>query len=198
MECLFGITGKDFTLLAADEVAARSIVVMKSKEDKSRTLSPHILLLYTGEPGDTVNFAEYIQRNVRLYGIRNDIELSPKAAANFTRRELAESLRSRHPYAVNLLIGGYDTKTSAPALFWLDYLGSMAELPFAAQGYGAYFCTSLMDRYWQPDMNLDQAVALMKQCIQELKTRFIVNLPEFNCKVVDKDGVREIDLKAYP
>lgn len=95
MESLFGITGKDFVLLASDTLAARSIVAMKDNEDKSRALNPHTVLLYTGDSGDTVNFAEYIQRNVQLYGIRNGTELSPKAAANFTRRELATSLRSR-------------------------------------------------------------------------------------------------------
>lgn len=95
MECLFGITGKDFTLLAADTTSARSIVVMKGNENKSRILNEHTVMLFTGEPGDTVNFAEYIQRNIQLYKIRNGMDLSPKAAANFTRRELADSLRSR-------------------------------------------------------------------------------------------------------
>lgn len=95
MECLFGITGKDFTLLAADTTAARSIVVMKGTEDKTRTLNDHTVMVFSGEPGDTVNFAEFIQRNIKLYRIRNGIDLSPKATATFTRRELAESLRSR-------------------------------------------------------------------------------------------------------
>jgi 20S proteasome subunit beta 4 len=95
MECLFGITGDGFSLLAADTISARSIVVMKGTEDKSRELNTHTVMLYTGEPGDTVNFAEYIQRNIKLYGIRNGLELSPKATATFTRRELADSLRSR-------------------------------------------------------------------------------------------------------
>lgn len=100
MECLFGITGAGFTLLAADTISARSIVVMKGTEDKSRQLNAHTVMLYTGEPGDTVNFAEYIQRNIKLYGIRNGIELSPKATATFTRRELADSLRSRVIYQI--------------------------------------------------------------------------------------------------
>ncbi|CAO3674148.1 unnamed protein product [Rhizopus stolonifer] len=126
MECLFGITGNGFTLLSADTVSARSIVVMKGSEDKSRQLNAHTVMLYSGEPGDTVNFAEYIQRNIKLYGIKNGIELNPKATANFTRRELADSLRSRHPYSVNLIIGGYDTKKEKPELFWIDHLGAMA------------------------------------------------------------------------
>ena len=49
----------------------------------------------TGEAGDTVQFAEYIAKNIQLYKMRNGYELSPKAAANYTRRNLAEYLRSR-------------------------------------------------------------------------------------------------------
>ncbi|KAI8393684.1 nucleophile aminohydrolase [Radiomyces spectabilis] len=194
MECLFGITGKDFTLLVADTNSARSIVVMKSTEDKSRDLNDSTVMLYSGEPGDTVNFAEYIQRNIKLYSIRNGIELSPKAVATFTRRELADSLRSRHPYSVNLIIGGYDRKAEKSELFWIDYLGAMASLPFAAQGYGAYFCTSLMDRYYRPDMDLEEAKKIMRMCVEELKTRFIVHMPKFSAKLVNKDGVTEIEL----
>lgn len=111
-------------------------------------LSEKILLLCVGEAGDTVQFAEYIQKNVQLYKMRNgkdawtcllpsaeepplklkclvidtDVilegklyllkthapktcsvlplmspgyELSPSAAANFTRKNLADYLRSR-------------------------------------------------------------------------------------------------------
>ena len=34
-------------------------------------LSDNILLLCVGEAGDTVQFAEYIQKNVQLYKMRN-------------------------------------------------------------------------------------------------------------------------------
>ncbi|CAG8506299.1 498_t:CDS:10 [Dentiscutata erythropus] len=195
MEFLIGITGKDFVLTAADTSAARSITVMKSTEDKSCDLNKHNIMLYSGESGDTVNFAEYIQRNVRLYGIRNGIELTPKAAATFTRKELATSLRSRHPYTVFLLIAGYDITTSKPHLYWIDYLGSSIEVPFAAHGYGAYYCMSILDRYHHPDLTLDEAKVLIKKCIDELKSRFVFNLLDFKIKVTDQDGIREIDLK---
>jgi 20S proteasome subunit beta 4 len=95
METLFGITGKDFVITAYDSKAVASITLMKTGEDKSRDLNSHALMLFSGEPGDGVHFSEYIERNVKLYGIRNGIELSPKAVASFARRELADSLRSR-------------------------------------------------------------------------------------------------------
>ena len=82
-----------------------------------------------------VQFAEYIQANVQLYSMRNNMELSPAATANFVRGELARALRSRKPYTVNLLLGGYDTIADKPTLYWIDYLASQAALPYAAHGY---------------------------------------------------------------
>jgi 20S proteasome subunit beta 4 len=70
----------------------------------------------------------------------------------------------------------------------------MASLPFCAQGYGAYFCTSLMDRYYKENMTVEEAKKLLGMCIQELKTRFIVNMPHFKVQLVDKDGVHEVQL----
>ncbi|GET01923.1 putative multicatalytic endopeptidase complex chain PRE1 [Rhizophagus clarus] len=172
MECLIGMVGKDFVLTAADTSAARSITVMKSTEDKSRDLN----------------------KNVRFYEIKNGIELTPKAAATFTRKELATSLRSRHPYAVNLLIAGYDVTALSSQLYWIDYLGSSVNVPFAAHGYGAYYTLSLLDRYHRPDISLDEAKVLVKKCIDELKSRFIINLADFKIKVTDKDGIREIEI----
>lgn len=83
----------------------------------------------------TVQFAEYIEANIALYTMRNDSELSPSAVTSFVRGELARSLRSRNPYLVNLLIGGIDPISSKPNLYWVDYLASLAPVPYAAHGY---------------------------------------------------------------
>ena len=89
------ISGKDFVLTAADATVARSIVLMKQGEDKSRLLNNNTLLLYSGEQGDAVQFAELIQKNVKLYSIRHGVDLTPPAVAHFVRREMADSLRTR-------------------------------------------------------------------------------------------------------
>ncbi len=53
MECSFALTGKDYVLIAADTTASRSIVKMKVDEDKIKTLSPHLLMAYSGESGSS-------------------------------------------------------------------------------------------------------------------------------------------------
>ncbi|EMD37159.1 20S proteasome subunit [Gelatoporia subvermispora B] len=194
MDVSFAITGKGYVIIAADTTAARSIIKMKSDEDKIKVLSPHLLMAYSGEPGDTVQFAEFIERNIRLYHIRNPHPLRPQSAASWIRRSLADSIRSRRPYAVNLLVGGYDPAEHAPHLYWMDYLGTMAEVPFAAHGYGAYFALSLLDRYHDPEANLEEGIATLKKCIDEVAQRLVVAPGKYKVKVVDKDGVREIEL----
>ncbi|WFD18483.1 proteasome endopeptidase complex [Malassezia caprae] len=152
MECLFGITGKGFAIIASDGNAARSIVKMKSDEDKQR------------------------------------------AAASWIRTQLAESIRSRSPYQVNLLLGGYDAPTAEPALYWVDYLGTMATVPFAAHGYASYLTLSTMDRYHRPDMTLDEAMDLLRKCINEMRTRFVIDVGNFHVRVIDANGVHEVAL----
>ncbi|KAF8809599.1 20S proteasome subunit [Phlegmacium glaucopus] len=194
METSFALTGKGYVIMAADTTAARSIVKMKVDEDKIKTLSSHLLMAYSGEPGDTVQFAEFVERNIRLYQIRNLYPLRPSAAASWIRRALAESLRSRKPYSVNLLLGGYDIASHDPHLYWIDYLGTMTEVPFAAHGYGAYFALSLLDRYHDPSATLEQGLAAVKRCIDEVSKRLVVSPGKYKVKIVDKDGTREVEL----
>ncbi|KAG1835468.1 nucleophile aminohydrolase [Suillus variegatus] len=181
METSFALTGKGYVIVAADTTAARSIVKMQIDQDKIKELSPHLLMAYSGEPGDTVQFAEFVERNI-------------PAAASWIRRSLAESLRSRNPYSVNLLLGGYDTSSHTPNLYWIDYLGTVVEVPFAAHGYGSYFALSLLDRYHDPEASLEEGLANLKRCIDEVAKRLVVNPGKYKVKVVDKDGIREVEI----
>lgn len=49
----------------------RSLCFLCLDHDKMFKMSEKILLLCVGEAGDTVQFAEYIQKNVQLYKMRN-------------------------------------------------------------------------------------------------------------------------------
>lgn len=191
MECLLGVAFKDFVLVAADTNIAHNIVVVSKDDNKLYKLSDHLVMLVSGEPGDAVQFAEFIAKNIQLYKMRNGYELSPAAAANYTRRNLADFLRSRTPYAVNLLLAGYEEETG-PELYFMDYLAAMAKVPYAAHGYGSYFTLSVMDRYYRADMSQEEGIDLMKKCFKEISTRFLINLPRFKLKIINKDGVVDI------
>ncbi|KAK4157576.1 nucleophile aminohydrolase, partial [Chaetomidium leptoderma] len=189
-EVLLGITGKDFTLIAASKAAMRGATILKASDDKTRQLNKHTLMAFSGEAGDTVQFAEYIQANAQLYSMRNETDLSPSALAHFVRGELASSLRSRKPYNVNLLLGGVDPITDKPSLYWLDYLASLAPVPYAAHGYAQYYCLSLLDKHHHPDITIERGMELLRLCADELKRRLPVDFKGMIVKAVTKDGIK--------
>lgn len=151
--------------------------------------------------------------------MRNDIDLSPSAVAHFVRGELASSLRSRKPYNVNLLLGGVDPITGKPSLYWLDYLASLAPLPYAAHGYAQYvnftkliifhcchhtryyadclflryYCLSILDKHHHPDIDYEQGMKLLRLCTDELKRRLPIDFKGMMVKVVTKDGIKEVE-----
>jgi 20S proteasome subunit beta 4 len=55
-EVLLGITGKDFTIIAASKAAMRGATVLKTSDDKTRALNSHSLMAFSGEAGDTSTF----------------------------------------------------------------------------------------------------------------------------------------------
>lgn len=196
MDIILGIKLQDCTVIATSKAVTRGISVLKNNDDKTRILNDHNLIAFTGEAGDTVHFAEYIQANIQLYSMReNDIELSPKATASFVRNQLATSIRSRKPYQCNVLIGGYDINTNEPSLNYIDYLGTHAVLPYAAHGYAAFYCMASLDKHYRPDMSLDEGLKLLDICVEECARRLPIDFKGVHVKVVDKDGVRSLEDK---
>ncbi|KAI5643247.1 proteasome subunit domain-containing protein [Phthorimaea operculella] len=178
-------------MIAADQSASHSIMVMKDDEEKIHKISDRLVMGVIGDSGDTTQFAEYIAKNIQLYKMRNGYELGPTAAANFTRRNLAEYLRSSTPYFVNLLMGGYD-KENGPELYFMDYLASSVKVPFASHGFGGYLSLSILDRYHKKDLTQEQAYEVLQKCVAEIHKRLFVSLPNFQVTVVTRDGIKAL------
>lgn len=53
MEVLLGITGHEFTIIASSKAAVRGASILKATDNKTRDLSDHCVLAYSGEAGDT-------------------------------------------------------------------------------------------------------------------------------------------------
>ena len=75
--------------MASDAAAARSILVFKHDQDKIVELDSHKLIVGAGSFADSVNFTEYIQKNLKLYELNNDMHMGTSASANFIRNEVS-------------------------------------------------------------------------------------------------------------
>lgn len=194
MDSVFGMCGKDWVIVVADTNVVRSIFSLKNDEDKIMQMNSSKVCAASGEQTERYQFTNYIMRNLNLMEMQTGFEPGVEQTAQYMRSEMAEALR-RAPYQVNLLLGGYDKVEDEAQMYYLDYLGCLQRVSKGAHGYAAYFVNSVLDNNFQQDMTLDQGIAAMKKCIEELRTRFIMHQPCYTAKIVTKDGIQVMHLK---
>lgn len=188
MDSTFGICGKDFVIVACDTAVNRSIFTLKHDDDKIMQLNKFKVMACSGEQTDRSSFSNLIMRNLQLLEYRTGHEPDVESTAQFIRSEMAQALR-RAPVQTNVLIGGYDLIEKTAKLYWMDYLGTLQQVQKGAHGYAGYFVNSVLDNNFKQDMTLEEGIAAMKLCIVELRTRFMINQPNFIAKIVTADGV---------
>jgi 20S proteasome alpha/beta subunit len=76
----------------------------------------------------------------------------------------------------------------------MDYLAALTKVNYAAHGYAANFVLSVFDRDWRKGLNLNEGLEIIKKCLHELRTRFLISQPVFIIKVVDENGTRVVNL----
>ena len=94
---------------------------------------------------------------------------------------------------MNLLLGGVDPITDKPSLYWLDYLASLAPVPYAAHGYAQYYCLSILDKHHHPDIDYEQGLKILRMCTDELKRRLPIDFKGMLVKVITKEGIRDVE-----
>ena len=82
-----------------------------------------------------------------------------------------------------------------PKLFWLDYLASMAEVPYAAHGYAQYYCLSLLDKHHHPDMSLEAGLKVLRMCADELRRRLPIDFKGLEVKVCTASGIESVKVE---
>ncbi|GBG28449.1 Proteasome subunit beta type-2 [Hondaea fermentalgiana] len=187
MDVVLGVTGKGYAMVLTDMTSNRSIFSLKHDEDKAAMVDERKVLACGGDQASRSQFTEYVSKNFALTALRTGLEMSNHAAAHFVRNELARAIRARGgPHQANSILAGVDHE--GPAMYYLDYLGTMAKVDYAAQGYCGYFSLSLMDKNWKRNMTKEEGRDLLLMCIDQLRARFIINSTRYKLIVVDETG----------
>jgi len=70
-----------------------------------------------------------------------------------------------------MILAGWNILTKKPTLNWIDNLGTRADVPYCAHGYGAYYTMSIFDRYHRDDISYEEGLDIIRKCITELDKR---------------------------
>lgn len=193
MDTVLGVTFDDYVIIAADKTDNFGILRITEDYSKIYNLTNHVAMGIMGEAGDTEQFSRFVQCNFELEKFRDDgFEVSLNRAFHWITWELAQDIRSNHPYAVFPIVGGYDLQEKRGRIFWVDYLGTGCEVSYGAHGYGESFATGFLDRYHKPNLSKEQGVELVKCALDAIQTRVVVGQNRFQMILIDKDGIHNL------
>lgn len=193
METVLGVSFNDFVILAADRTQNFSIIRLSEDSSKIYPLASNLAMAIMGESGDTDQFSRFVQCNFELEKFRDDgWEVSMTRAFHWITWQLAQDIRSSSPYVVFPVLGGYDHQEKRGRLYWIDYLGTGAEITYGGHGYGESFAVAFLDRHHKPDMPRELAIELVKGALDAIQTRIIVGQNRFEMILLDKDGAHPL------
>ncbi|XP_028787533.1 proteasome subunit beta type-2-A-like [Neltuma alba] len=138
-ECIFGLIGNGFAIVAADASTGYRFVDCNTSVDKITARDRSLLF--------DIRFTNYIQKKLAPSRSCNGTPLTTADATDFIRGELATDLR-KVSHRVNMLLAGYDEETG-PSLYHIDHTASLNKVEKGAFGNDSYFSLSIMDSHFR-------------------------------------------------
>lgn len=166
-------------------------LILKYLEEKSKIqrLTNFSMMAAAGDASDSLQFTDFIVRNMHLYKIINSYHMSIPAVVHFTRTHLASFLRCDTQRQLNLLLGGFDPWTG-PELHYIDRFGSSTAILFGGHGAGIKFCGPIFDTLHSPYMDQREAYCILEKCVGEIQRR-LWNQRNFDVFVMDQQGITQ-------
>lgn len=181
-----GITCKDGIVFATERRATMGNLVAHKVAKKIFKINDHIATTIAGSVGDAQSLMKVIEAETSLYQMRNNDEISVKAAASLT----ANILRSG-PMYVQILLGGMDE--DEPSIYSLDPAGGMIKDNYISTGSGSIVAYGVLEDRFRVDLSVNEGLELAIRAIRAASERDTYSGNGFLVAKVDKDGFEMLD-----
>ena len=181
-----GITCKDGVVFASERRASMGNLVAHKVAEKIFKINDHIVTPIAGSVGDAQSLMKVIDAEVSLYQMRNNDNMSVKAAASLT----ANILRSG-PMYVQTLLGGIDE--DKPSLYSLDPAGGMIKDKYISTGSGSIVAYGVLEDRYDENITTDEGIEIAIRAIKAAAERDTYSGNGYLVAKVDANGVEMLD-----
>lgn len=155
-----GLIFKDGVILGADTRATDDMVVADKNCMKIHYISDNIYCCGAGVAADAEIMTQMMSSNVQLHSLSTG---RPPMVAMVTRQLKQTLFRYQGHVGSSLIVGGVDV--TGAHLYSVYPHGSYDKLPFLTMGSGAAAAISVFEDRYKPNMELEEAKALVRDAI---------------------------------
>jgi proteasome beta subunit len=174
----------DGVIMATDTRATMlpSFVAHK-KVKKVYQVTRNIGMTIAGVPAEALNLLDILKANASIYGLQRKREASVKTIATLASSVLFS--QRYYPYAVQIIIGGYDSEGFH--LYSLDPFGSVIEDEVISTGSGSPVAYGVLESGYNKQMNLKEGLVLAANAIRSAMKRDVYTGDSFDIATITED-----------
>ncbi|MFZ2456682.1 MAG: archaeal proteasome endopeptidase complex subunit beta [Candidatus Altiarchaeia archaeon] len=181
-----GLACSDGVVLLTDRRASMGTFIASRKAKKVYKVNDYIGATIAGSVGDAEAIVRLIQAEAALYEMNNRERMSTKAAANLIANVLQGS--KYYPYMIQVLIGGYDKKSS---IYTLDPLGGLIEEDMASTGSGSPVAYGVLELDYSLQNTVKENIPVAVRAMLSALQRDCATGDGLSLVTITKDGFKE-------
>ncbi|WP_248514975.1 archaeal proteasome endopeptidase complex subunit beta [Salinarchaeum laminariae] len=190
-----GITNEDGVVIATDKRASLGGRFVSNKDvQKVEQIHPTAALTLVGSVGGAQSLIRTLRAETSLYGTRRGDNLSISALATLA----GNMMRGGPFFAVNPILGGVDEEGSH--VYSIDPAGGVMSDDYTVTGSGMQLAHGTLEGEYDPEMSMDEAVALAARGIQSATERdtgsgngiFVARITADGVEIEDYDDPAEL------
>jgi len=157
--------------------------VAHKRVKKVYKVTRNIGMTIAGVPAEALNILDLLKANAAIYQIHRKREIPVKAVASLASNLLFS--QRYYPYAVQIIIGGYDSE--GHHLYSLDPFGSAIEDDLIATGSGSPVAYGVLESEYYEKINLKDGLALVAKAIHSAMKRDVYTGDNFDIATVTRE-----------
>ena len=181
-----GLACSDGVVLLTDRRASMGTFIASRKAKKVYKVNDYIGATIAGSVGDAEAIVRLIQAEAALYEMNNRERMSTKAAANLIANVLQGS--KYYPYMIQVLIGGYDKKSS---IYTLDPLGGLIEEDMASTGSGSPVAYGVLELDYSLENTVKENIPVAVRAMLSALQRDCATGDGLSLVTITKDGFKQ-------
>ena len=157
--------------------------IAHKKVKKVYRVTRNIGMTIAGVPAEALNILDLLRANASIYQIHRRRDIPVRAVAILASNLLFS--QRYFPYAVQIVIGGYDPE--GYHLYSLDPLGSAIEDNLIATGSGSPVAYGVLENEYNDKLSLNEGLSLVARAIQSAMKRDVYTGDDFDIATVTRE-----------
>lgn len=163
-----GLKYNDGVMIAADTLASYGSLARYKDVRRIKAIGKDTLIGASGELSDFQLILQILE-GLQEYNCDNKYATkSPCEIYSYLRALFYQRRNKGNPFWNQLLVAGFRDKAF---LGYVDLIGTAYEEHFIATGFGAHLAIPIIRERWRPDMNEDEARAVLEDCLRVMYYR---------------------------